>query len=85
MRGLEPPRLAALAPKASVSTNSTTSADLGDERNYNLIATKFKVFIKQLFLTQSQLQFLLAQPSLITKAMSGGHLAQENQHMNAKF
>jgi hypothetical protein len=26
MRGLEPPRLTALAPKASVSTNSTTSA-----------------------------------------------------------
>ncbi len=25
-RGLEPPRLAALAPKASVSTNSTTRA-----------------------------------------------------------
>ncbi len=26
MKGLEPSRLAALAPKASVSTNSTTSA-----------------------------------------------------------
>ena len=29
MKGVEPPRLAALDPKSSVSTNSTTSAEIG--------------------------------------------------------
>ena len=36
MKGLEPSRLAAHAPKACVSTNSTTSAQ--DELTYEIIA-----------------------------------------------
>jgi hypothetical protein len=53
MTGIEPARLAALDPKSSMSTSSTTSADLGQS---NILALGRQIYIIVIINKQSLLR-----------------------------